>query len=722
MRIRLLALPAAILALCVFLAPAHAETPGWTTALTLPGGGVSAITFASDTNAWAAGAGGIYRSTDAGRTWSIVYTTHELMLSIAAAPDGRHGWAVGSAGAILATRDGGASWHEQTSNTDINLSGVAVLDTTHVFAVGTGVGFSDVIQLPQPSIILETKDGGATWSEVRVSGDYEVHSIDFVADGKHGWMTASRCVPAEGPSPGPTNCARLEPALLATSDGGTSWAPVQTDASLYRIQFVDAKTGWATGATCTIGGCDGLLRTTDGGATWQHAASGQPAAFHAFDANSAVLASLECDNGCRTKVERTTDSGATWQPLATLDANVSTIAFRGRDVGVLAGQGPDAPLYTTDGGVTWQSAAFPAVAGSGTVSFPDATHGWFAASKLLRTTDGGATWAPVSDTAFDDIDFISGSEGWGTTLRCSGQCHIEVLHTTDGGSSWQQQYGADVPNPGQLTFVGPRDGWLVFPSEGRALHTLDGGATWHDQALPIAPPQGGNAGNVTFVGPNTGWAAIAICDPGYTNCIGHVSRSTDGGDSWTAVAPLPGACTIGSIMAVDASTAWVATFDCAASGTTLYRTTDGGAHWVSSSLPTPAVSALHFFDAMTGRAFAQVCDTSSCHVAIARSSDGGATWSLGAPVDAGYPGPTSFVKPDDIWMSANFAGGFTSTFAQALYHYQGTGQSPAPTPVAKITLPDTGASGGSLPLSLEVFALLALGVLSLAGAAVARRR
>jgi photosystem II stability/assembly factor-like uncharacterized protein len=232
MRIRLLVLTAVILTLCAFLAPARAQTSGWTTALTLPGGSITAVTFASETNAWAAGAGGIFRSTDAGRAWSVAYTSHQLLSSVAAASDGRHGWAVGSAGAILATSDGGATWHEQTSNTNINLGDVAVLNATHAIAVGAGVGFSDVVVQPQPSIMLQTNDGGATWSDVRLSGNYVRHTVDFLPDGTHGWITATECVPSAGVPVGPGSCGTSQPALLATSDGGASWAPVETDPTL----------------------------------------------------------------------------------------------------------------------------------------------------------------------------------------------------------------------------------------------------------------------------------------------------------------------------------------------------------------------------------------------------------------------------------------------------------------------------------------------------------
>src|SRR5574338_1571389 len=102
---RILALVIAAIGAAAVLSPpgARAAAPGtWRTALTVPSGDIFDATFASPDVAWAAGWGGIFRSNDGGRSWATVYDIDRFggFNSIAAAPDGQHGWAVGGLGLV----------------------------------------------------------------------------------------------------------------------------------------------------------------------------------------------------------------------------------------------------------------------------------------------------------------------------------------------------------------------------------------------------------------------------------------------------------------------------------------------------------------------------------------------------------------------------------------------------------------------------------------------
>jgi hypothetical protein len=73
----------------------------------------------------------------------------------------------------------------------------------------------------------------------------------------------------------------------------------------------------------------------------------------------------------------------------------------------------------------------------------------------------------VSNETFDDIDFVSPSEGRGVRAMCSELCDTTVTHTADGGATWQQKFEMEASNAPRLAFTTSSDGWMLFESDAR---------------------------------------------------------------------------------------------------------------------------------------------------------------------------------------------------------------------------------------------------------------
>jgi len=396
-----------------------------------------------------------------------------------------------------------------------------------------------------------------------------------------------------------------------------------------------------------------------------------PASFFAFDeqvANIYQLCEAQTSDSQRLCTDlRTEDGGRTWQTLTAPSGYSTVVAFFDARRGVSAG-----PRWTEDGGNTWQDAQFPATMGFGAVSFVDDQHGWFAASKLLKTNDAGATWTAVSDRSFADLAFISGMEGWGTTTSPrTDALHITVLHTTDGGVSWQEQYNKDVVTLPRLFFTTPLDGWLLSEGGGRALHTRDGGVSWSEQTLPTVKaqdaPSNPNYGKAVFVGASTGWVAVPGCSAGSTNCRGHVRVTQDGGDHWTPAGDFgDGICYVSDISSTSVLDVRVVASTCAVTGS-LYQSHDGGQTWSATPLGT-SISYVTFFDAQIGRAIGSVCaPDDTCSSSVWRTSDGGTTWTTDGVV-LPHASAVVFTSPDRLWLRSEQHGHWSS-FSQRLYSY-----------------------------------------------------
>src|SRR5207245_7237674 len=99
------------------------------------------------------------------------------------------------------------------------------------------------------------------------------------------------------------------------------------------------------------------------------------------------------------------------------------------------------------------------------------------------TTDGGANWnlQKIKDIDFFDLAFTDPDNGWAV-----GEFST-VLHSADGGKSWQVQTGGDRTGKQAPYFAiafGGHEG-LVVGQSGAALESSDGGKTWTPGDLSV---------------------------------------------------------------------------------------------------------------------------------------------------------------------------------------------------------------------------------------------
>lgn len=141
-----------------------------------------------------------------------------------------------------------------------------------------------------------------------------------------------------------------------------------------------------------------------------------------------------------------------------------------------------------------------------------------AAAPAAATTTGGGHWtwrSPLPHGAsVSSASFVSPAEGW---LATSGG---GVLHTQDGGQTWERQETGEPYMLTKVCFVNTSSGWAVGDA-GAILHTGDGGATWERQASMSLDW----LTDVEFVDDLHGW----VLGSG-----GAIFATTDGGVTWSS--------------------------------------------------------------------------------------------------------------------------------------------------------------------------------------------
>ena len=222
-------------------------------------------------------------------------------------------------------------------------------------------------------------------------------------------------------------------ALLATRDGGASWADASPDRGLAGVSgafFLDSDRGWLAGTTPGLPSRLVLLDTADGGTSWRElsiaasdAPGGQPyaaAQVHFADpAHGWLMGRLATGTAVSLgALLRTVDGGESWPRLPAPPA-AGRICFVSAERGFMTGAPVPERLYRSlDGGRSWQELPLPVRAAPGLALYAlpqfttpqDGTLSVTVAGRRPRlltfvTRDGGLTWLPARSLALPGGDY-----------------------------------------------------------------------------------------------------------------------------------------------------------------------------------------------------------------------------------------------------------------------------------------------------------------------------
>lgn len=489
-------------------------------------------------------AGGVWRSTDGGITWSdtelVSVQVNDVCSGGPAAPDCFY--AATRIGLYVST-DNGLTWN--------TVSGMA---SSYVLGIGVNSVDPDLLiaGLSSGSGIRRSVDGGDTWETVGLNS---------------GYMKGFGCDP-DHPDTMYVAMSSMSYSLYRSVDGGASWAPIgPADVSGWGVLVAP----FGSGETIILSTSDGFYMSTDCGVSWDLVVSGASYAPAVCDGTN-LYAPVNAAGG----VYESTDQGTTWtlntqgivasfwqagcfssagylvghwggiyRTVAPGDNyvvsqqgisnsfihSVSYIASTGT---LLAGGESHGLWKSTDDGVSWDiitpgltnwfiSDIAPKTEDnySGPVRYL-ATYG-----GVFRSDDAGDSWtlagfpgAQVSSVAFDPSD---PDKAWAGTAA-SG-----VYYTTNGGVTWEFGTGSSEGFYPSIELIELASGELrvlvSFQQSGEGVYySNDGGVSYTMTPVPCTnhpdlglSPHDGGSGPTVFLATDSG-----------------IYRSYDRGESWDA--------------------------------------------------------------------------------------------------------------------------------------------------------------------------------------------
>lgn len=488
------------------------------------------------------------------------------------------GWVTSEDSVICKTTNGGDSWIVQNVP---NLNGHGVLD---IHFINPQVGWVTAFN----GYLARTTNGGSTWQYVDIGTNGYRGSIEFYDD-QHGRISGRFD-------------SNYKYFVSVTSDGGVTWNPQTLPSSIFYLSasnFINAQTGWIVGSSQSSSNQRILMKTSNGGQSWQTLNLVNPK-FVMF--SDSVNGFAETESGFFLS----TDGGEQWINSPVPNSNsayINSTCFLNTNIWLGGSNGYI--LNSTDAGVTWnyQVKDYSALRA---IHFSDAKHGWATGENiLLKTLNGGKDWIelqPPSPVWFNSVFFIDSLKGFMSGMYGS------LFRTINGGVNWTQMNSNSSDFLTNIVFTTPMQGFAVgYNSD--IVRTTNGGLTWSKQSVF---PLNYSGADVSFTDQQNGYILKE-----------KLWKTTNGGQSWEIVSPMQ--VPFGGMICIHFLSPLVGF--CGGSDGTVSKTTDGGHTWTSMNLfiPVQDTRDIFFVDEYRGVVIGNSLFTGPGGV-FWYTIDGGNTW------------------------------------------------------------------------------------------------
>ena len=514
----------------------------------------------------------VLKTTDGGNTWEYldipqagnVHASGLFFLT------DETGWIIGRNGYVIKTTDGGDSWVEQSFDLLGSLEAVFFIDDDTGWVVGSGNQF----------VLYKTTNGGESW-ENKSFGEEQFWLKDVVfVDEDTGWVSGSKAAESG-----------FIPIIMKTADGGDHWsyqelpdlAPAQY-VEIASLSFISETTGWASYSSIWSTKRGSVLKTTDGGQSWEIAITTMAPYIYtvvAKDTQNIAFVASDFIWSTNNKLYVSNNGGVSWEQFTIPSLSLAyDLAWVDDEIFVLGRHSSVMRFDTKDG--QWESMhmamAIEDITWINQQRGVVTTGNEFGDNKVLTSTDGGQNWLPDNTMpGGKQVYFADENTGW--FLKPGNAA--SVFRTLDGGSAWQEFPIGSSKVIASLKVVNPDNIW-AYGSDGGVYQSHDLGESW----TPVPSNTSLYVQSIHFFDEDTGWMAGGF---GLNN--GFIHKTTDGGQTWTAQT-LPVNNHIREVHFTGISTGFLLSYE-----GNLFKTNNGGEEWdVIKSFPGKRLEKILMLD------------------------------------------------------------------------------------------------------------------------------
>ena len=613
--------------------------------------------------------------------------------------------------------NGGLSWVSINQGIDARVGPSS--DHIPVFCITLDPNNPDVLWIGMQEVrgVYRSANGGATW-EKRTNGIVEEFGLTVrgitVQAGNPNVVYIAGEIASFNWAGGQRNGKEFDlvrGVVYKSTDGGQNWRAVWRGNNLARYVVLDPGTPNTVYVSTGIfdreaansrpefneAGGVGILKSTDGGASWTTINSGLGNLYvgslfmHPRDPQTLLAGTGNIAYRDGGGIYRTSDGGATWQHVG--GTFISSVEFSTQDPSLAYATGTNEFFRSSDGGQTWQAYLNRAGQSWGPAGIltgfpidvqvdPRDTMRLFVnnyGGGNFLTTDGGASWS-IASTGYTGAGITDVAVGRQDAAVVYANTKSGPFRSRDGGASWEgvNPIGLRPVSEGARLAVDPEDDNHVLMSsahQGLLFESTDGGTSWrlvvdYQEELMSLPGIRFQQG-VQTIAFAPSWRLKVYAGFGVQRCVLYleacstptivgVLTSDDGGRTWmrqTGTGFDTSSVPAIAVHPQNRDTAWAGTL-----GKGIFKTSDGGSRWTAAST---GLGDLNVEALAVDPTRPDVLYAGTGSKGVYKSRDGGATW---AASNSGMKA-TEEVKalavnpgqPDLVYAGSYAAGVYAST-------------------------------------------------------------
>jgi len=397
-------------------------------------------------------------------------------------------------------------------------------------------------------------------------------------------------------------------------------SPLPSLTALVSVKFIDNNTG------VSVGSVGSIIKTTNGGANWKNVNSNTTKYLrYLVFINSTTGFAV----GDSSVIIKSTNAGENWSISYNSNSRYSIrcISFINSNTGYAYQDSSNVIMKTTNCGNNWNSINTDLIGKpfDQSLLFINENTGYYYCAYIYKTTNGGVNWLLKDNSSYVPYCLNFFDQYTGIAAGLNGN----ITKTTNGGENWTfLTQVTPVSNIKDMKFLDSLNGYLFSREIGLVYRTTDKGNSW------TALMGSAYSGNLSF--------DFSDINTGYINSVpGRIIKTTNAGINWTVISSGT-RNTLFSVHFANSNTGFAVGSDA------IVKTTNGGNFWINLNNGYGHFVYVHCLDSSN--------IVSAASGFVQKSTNAGLSWEIKENVSSGNLRAACFINNTGYYNAGTLIG------------------------------------------------------------------